>query len=145
MTENIEHDAGPERAMRILVVNPHAGSELSRLLARDGHDVLELADEDRPRRLLGVFAPEVILILGPEPATICRELRRAAPNVAILALVLGREVEDRVAMLDAGADDCLAVPFHHEELKARVRAIRRHRGPAGPAERASTRDRVSHR
>jgi DNA-binding response OmpR family regulator len=74
--------------------------------------------------------------------------RHAAPYVAILAVVLGREVEDRVAMLDAGADDCLAVPFDHEELKARVRAARRRRGPAGPAgpaKRASTRDRVSHR
>jgi DNA-binding response OmpR family regulator len=107
--------------------------------------VLELADEDRPRRILGVFAPEVILILGPEPASICRELRRAAPYVAILAVVLGREVQDRVVMLDAGADDCLAVPFDHEELKARVWAARRRRGPVGPAKRASIRDRVSHR
>jgi DNA-binding response OmpR family regulator len=127
MTETLEGDLVSDRPMRILVVNPHVGSEAGRLLARDGHDVLELASEDRPRRMLGVFAPELILILCSEPARVCRELRAAAPEVAIVAVVSGREVADRVSVLDAGADDCLAEPFHLAELRARLRAVSRHR------------------
>ena len=48
MAETLERDLASGRPMRILVVNPHVGSELGRQLARDGHDVLELASEDRP-------------------------------------------------------------------------------------------------
>lgn len=124
MAETLERDLASDRPMRILVVSPHVGSELGRLLARDG---LELASEDRLARMLGVFVPELILILCPEPARVCRELRDAAPEVAIIAVASGREVTDRVTVLDAGADDCLAVPFHHAELKARLRAVTRHR------------------
>jgi hypothetical protein len=69
-----------DRPMRILVVHPQVGSEVGRLLARDGHDVLELGSEERPRRMLGVFVPDLILILCPEPARVCRELREAAPG-----------------------------------------------------------------
>lgn len=127
MAETLERDLASDRPMRILVVNPHVGSEVGRVLARDGHDVLELASEDRPRRMLGVFVPELILIACPEPARVCRELRDAAPEAAIVAVVSGREVADRVAVLDAGADDCLAVPFHHAELRARLRAVSRRR------------------
>ena len=135
MAETLERDLASDRPMRILVVNPHVGSEVGRLFARDGHDVLELAREDRPRRMLAMFVPELILIVCPEPARVCRELRDAAPEVAIVAVVSGREVADRVAVLDAGADDCLAVPFHHAELRARLRAVSRRRAQLAPQRR----------
>jgi hypothetical protein len=75
MTETLEGDLVSDRPMRILVVNPRVGSEAGRLLARDGYDVLELASEDRPRRMLRVLAPELILIL-------CSEQRGSAASSA---------------------------------------------------------------
>jgi DNA-binding response OmpR family regulator len=129
MAETQKLDLASDRPMRILVVHPQVGSEVGRLLARDGHDVLELGGEDWPRRMLGVFVPDLILTLCPEPARVCRELREAAPEVAILALVSGREVADRVTVLDAGADDCLAMPYHDAELRARLWVVCRHRAP----------------
>jgi DNA-binding response OmpR family regulator len=145
MAETLERDLASDRPMRILVVNPHVGSEAGRLLARDGHDVLELASEDRPRRLLGVFVPELILILCPEPAQVCRELRAAAPEVAIVVVVSGREVADRVTVPNAGADDCLAAPFHHAELRARLRAVSRHRAQLARQRRHHPTTRRGHR
>jgi DNA-binding response OmpR family regulator len=132
MSETLDRARASDRAVRILVVNPHVGSEVGRLLARDGHDVLELATEDRPRRMLGVFGPELILILCPEPASVCRELRAAAPEVQIVAVISGRDVADRATVLDAGADDCLTVPVHDAQLRARVRGISRNRAQCDP-------------
>jgi len=60
---------------------------------------------------------------------VCRELRSGGAEVPILMLTARDEVEDRVAGLDAGADDYLVKPFNFRELLARVRALLR-RGPA---------------
>ena len=58
--------------------------------------------------------------------TVCRELRRTASNVPILMLTARSELGERVAGLDAGADDYMTKPFALRELLARVRAaIRR--------------------
>lgn len=58
----------------------------------------------------------------------CRSARRAGSDVPILLLTARNEIGDRVAGLDAGADDYLGKPFSMEELVARVRALSR-RGP----------------
>lgn len=58
-------------------------------------------------------------------ATICRRLRKAGYAGAILMLTARDTVQDRVAGLDAGADDYLVKPFEIDELLARVRALTR--------------------
>jgi two-component system response regulator MprA len=58
-------------------------------------------------------------------------LRRLGNRVPILMLTARVEVSDRVAGLDAGADDYLVKPFDNDELKARLRALLRRSGPDG--------------
>jgi two-component system, OmpR family, response regulator len=59
---------------------------------------------------------------------LCRQARRSGHELPILLLTAHTDVTDRVAGLDAGADDYLGKPFSSEELSARVRALGR-RGP----------------
>jgi two-component system, OmpR family, response regulator MprA len=66
---------------------------------------------------------------------VCRRLRAQGDRTPILVLTARDEVGDRVAGLDAGADDYLAKPFALEELRARIRALLRRSQPVdeGPA------------
>ena len=121
--------------MRILVVDDeHAVLEALRrvlthegydvILARSGHDALELVEAERPDLvLLDVLMPH------PDGLEVCRRLRLEGNSLPILMLTARSEVADRVAGLDAGADDYLAKPFSLDELLARVRALLR-RGQA---------------
>lgn len=69
----------------------------------------------------------VLDILLPEldGLTVCRELRKRGVRVPILMLTARDSIDDRVAGLDAGADDYLVKPFALKELLARLRAITR--------------------
>ena len=60
---------------------------------------------------------------------VCQQLRREGNDVPILMLTARGAVAERVAGLEAGADDYLVKPFALEELYARLRAIRRRRDP----------------
>ena len=92
-------------------------------VATDGFTGLSSARETQPDLiLLDWMLPG---ISGPE---ICRRLRQTGDNVPIILLTAKDEVSDRVAGLDAGADDYVIKPFSIEELLARVRAnLRRDR------------------
>jgi two-component system response regulator MprA len=68
-----------------------------------------------------------IMIPGIDGLEVCRRIRAAGEDVPILMLTAKDEVADRVAGLDAGADDYLVKPFAFEELLARVRALLRRR------------------
>src|SRR6266542_4133740 len=70
---------------------------------------------------------------------VCRRLRSAGDRTPILVLTARDQVDDRVAGLDAGADDYLIKPFALAELRARLRARARHDagGAARPAGRAA--------
>jgi DNA-binding response OmpR family regulator len=63
---------------------------------------------------------------------VCRELRNNSNAVPVLMLTARDAVDDRIAGLDAGADDYLTKPFHFGELLARVRAMTRRRLPLLP-------------
>jgi two-component system, OmpR family, response regulator MprA len=63
---------------------------------------------------------------------VCRRLRAAGDDLPVLMLTARDEVADRVAGLDAGADDYLPKPFALEELLARLRALLRRSRAAGP-------------
>jgi two-component system response regulator MprA len=62
---------------------------------------------------------------GVDGLEVCRRLRSAGSTLPVLMLTARTEVEDRVAGLDAGADDYVTKPFALEELLARVRALLR--------------------
>jgi two-component system, OmpR family, response regulator MprA len=121
----------------LLVVDdePAVREALRRALELEGYRV-ELA-EDGADALARIAATEpdalVLDILMPvvDGLTVARRLRGQGNPVPILMLTARDSVGDRVAGLDAGADDYLVKPFALEELLARVRALLRRRDPAG--------------
>ena len=124
--------------MRVLVADDDAAvrRSLNVALSRDGHQVAEAADgvETLTHALGGGFDVIVLDVAMPEPngLAVCRRLRDAGDSTAILMLTARDLVEDRVAGLDAGADDYLVKPFALAELRARIRALLRRTGGDGP-------------
>jgi len=119
--------------MRILLVEDDAmiGKTLSQALAQDGYAVDWVGDGVAAQTALGT-SPDayalVLLDLGlPRKGglDLLRELRRAGNRVRVLIVTARDAVADRVAGLDAGADDYLTKPFSLEELSARMRALLR--------------------
>lgn len=101
-------------------------------LAVDGLDALEKATGQRPDALvLDVMMPRL------DGLEVCRRLRSTGDDLPILVLTARDSVSERVAGLDAGADDYLPKPFALEELLARLRALLRRRA-AGPDEDSET-------
>ncbi|MGY2010724.1 response regulator transcription factor [Nocardia gipuzkoensis] len=97
-------------------------------LAVDGVDALEKATVQRPDALvLDVMMPRL------DGLEVCRRLRSTGDDLPILVLTARDSVSERVAGLDAGADDYLPKPFALEELLARLRALLR-RTTADPSE-----------
>ena len=100
-------------------------------LASDGQEALSRLQEN------GEGQPDAVildlLMPGVDGLEVCRRLRRLGNRVPVLMLTARDEVENRVAGLDAGADDYVTKPFALEELVARVRALLR-RTTAGVGE-----------
>jgi two-component system, OmpR family, response regulator MprA len=89
-------------------------------LAADGSEALEKVESEPPDAvILDVLMP------GADGLEVSRTLRRSGNRVPVLMLTARAEVGDRVAGLDAGADDYLTKPFALEELLARLRALLR--------------------
>jgi two-component system response regulator MprA len=72
-----------------------------------------------------------VLMPGIDGLEVCRRLRTSGDKTPVLMLTARVEVEDRVAGLDAGADDYVTKPFDLEELLARLRALLRRAGSPG--------------
>jgi len=81
------------------------------------------------------FEVLVIDVMLPDGSglDLCRAVREAGVRTPILFLTARGEVQDRIAGLDAGADDYLRKPFALAELHARIRALGRRHGVAAPA------------
>ena len=90
-------------------------------LAADGQEALyRLETDEQPDALiLDVLMP------GVDGLEVCRRIRRSGSKLPVLMLTARDAVENRVAGLDAGADDYVTKPFALEELLARVRALLR--------------------
>lgn len=73
-----------------------------------------------------------VMLPGMDGLEVCRRLRAAEPGLPILLLTARDRVPDRVAGLDAGADDYLVKPFAFDELLARIRAVLRRAGSEQP-------------
>jgi len=91
-------------------------------LAADGAEALERLDGDGSGVDLVVLDVAMPYVDGLE---VCRRLRRGGSRLPVLMLTARDEVADRVAGLDAGADDYVVKPFALAELLARVRALLR--------------------
>jgi DNA-binding response OmpR family regulator len=120
--------------VRILIVDDHAETRdlLVRNLSGASHDVQACgtcadADGAVASQHFDVIVLDVMLPDG-SGVDLCRTLRDRGVTTPVLLLTARGDVRDRVAGLDAGADDYLAKPFALSELLARVRALGR-RGP----------------
>ena len=102
---------------------------MGRALAFEGYDVDEAADGAEAIELAMTSAPDAIVLDVGMPRLdgleVCRRLRADGVTIPILVLTARHQVTDRVAGLDAGADDYLVKPFALEELLARLRALLR--------------------
>jgi DNA-binding response OmpR family regulator len=111
-------------------------SGLVRVFESQGYPIRRLARGGPAPAALTEDIKLVVLDLGlpdVDGIDVCRRLRRARPDLAILILTARDQELDVVAGLDAGADDYLVKPFRLSELLARVRAHLRRAAAAGPA------------
>jgi two-component system response regulator MprA len=116
---------------RVLVVDddPPLRRMLARTLSAEGYEVTVAVDGGAALLAAERSAPDVIVLDVAMPAidglSVCRRLRSKGLPTPILMLTARDAVADRVAGLEAGADDYLVKPFAIEELIARLRALTR--------------------
>jgi two-component system response regulator MprA len=121
--------------MRVLVVDDDRAlrDALRRALTLGGYEVLAAAGGLQAIEQVEGARPDVMVLdlLMPDldGLEVCRRLRDRGDRTPILMLTARDAVDDRIAGLDAGADDYLVKPFDVEELKARVRALLRRNSP----------------
>lgn len=122
---------------RILIVedDPQVRQVLERVLGLEGYETTSVTDGGKALDLLDArsFDSVVMDVMMPfvDGLTACRELRHRGDRTPLLMLTARHEIGDRVAGLDAGADDYLVKPFAVDELLARVRALLRRYAPSG--------------
>jgi two-component system, OmpR family, response regulator MprA len=123
--------------MHLLVVDDDAAvrEALAVVLSLDGFDVTTAGDGREAIRSLRSDRPDAVVldILMPhlDGVEVCRRMRAAGDRTPVLMLTARAEVAERVAGLEAGADDYLVKPFAREELIARLRALLRRTGWEG--------------
>lgn len=120
--------------MRLLLVEDSAdlAAALAVGLQREGYSV-DTAGNVEDALAFAAAEPYVVIVLdrmlpGGDGLDVCRTLRTTGVTTPILVLTARDAVEDRVAGLDAGADDYLVKPFALSELLARTRALTRRGG-----------------
>jgi two-component system, OmpR family, response regulator RegX3 len=120
--------------MRILIVEDEQPlrAGLEDLLAAAGHEVAAAAD-GHAALAAGLAEPFDLVVLdlmlpGVDGIEVCRRLRQARPEIAILMLTARGSEDDKVAGFAAGADDYVAKPFGVRELLARIEAFARRAG-----------------
>ena len=123
--------------MRLLLVEDDAmiGSAAQQGLRQEGHAVDWVRDGREAELAVGNGVYDLVLLdLGlprRDGLSVLRTLRARGERVPVVIITARDAVSDRVAGLDAGADDYLVKPFDLDELAARVRAVgRRHAGRA---------------
>jgi len=104
----------------------------------EGYDVEAVADGAMAVGAFARQAPDVVVldVMMPEldGLAVCRQIRAGRSDVPVLMLTARHEISDRVAGLDAGADDYLVKPFSLDELLARLRALLRRTSVTGTSE-----------
>src|SRR5690242_2294260 len=129
-----------EAGVRILVVDDDAAvrDSLARTLRFEGYQVDIAPDGRQALEALRAGEPDAVVLDVSMPVLdglqACRRLRADGVLVPVLMLTARDSVGDRVAGLDAGADDYLVKPFALQELLARLRALLRRSLLTGPRE-----------
>lgn len=110
---------------------------LQKFLIRHGFLVSAARDAAHADRILGGLDFDLVVLdammPGEDGISFCRRLRESR-DLPILLLTAKGETEDRIAGLEAGADDYLAKPFEPKELLLRINSILRRAPPAEPAD-----------
>ncbi len=126
-----------ERTHRLLVAEDDAEIRLAleRILTYEGYQVVIADDGAAALEAIAAHRPDAILLDVMMPfvdgLSLCRKLRERGDRTPVLMLTARHELNDRVAGLDAGADDYLTKPFELDELLARVRALLRRADDTG--------------
>ena len=126
--------------MRILVVDdePAFRQAISRALTLEGYHVDEAGEGTEALERLADGGLDAVVLDVSMPVLdgleVSRRLRAAGDRTPILMLTARDAIDDRVAGLDAGADDYVVKPFALRELLARLRAIMRRTGDGGDGE-----------
>ena len=106
---------------------------LSRALSLEGYEVVQATDGAAALQLIQERQPDVavldVMMPNVDGLTVVRVLRAERNRIPVLMLTARTETPDRVAGLDAGADDYLPKPFDLDELLARLRALLRRARP----------------
>ena len=117
-------------------------TSLVRALTLEGYEVVATTNGAEALDVLRSTTPDAVLLDVSMPMvdglTVCRVLRAERNRVPILMLTARTETSDRVAGLDAGADDYLPKPFDLDELFARIRALIRRSRPDDDTAEAET-------
>jgi two-component system response regulator MprA len=123
--------------MRVLVVDdePAVRQALDRALRFEGYQT-ETAEDGRAALAAHAERPADAIVLDVamprmDGLEVCRRLRSAGDHTPVLMLTARSAVDERVAGLDAGADDYVVKPFALEELLARIRALLRRSATGG--------------
>ena len=123
--------------MRVLLVEDNADLReiTTRALREAGYVVEAVSDGAQGDALAGAGGFDALILdwmlPGLSGVEICRRLRESRDFTPIIMLTAKDEIADRIAGLDAGADDYLVKPFHVAELLARLRSIVRRNGQQG--------------
>jgi len=99
-----------------IVKSAENGAAMDKLMAREAWDLIVLD----------------LMMPGEDGLSICRRLRAAEPQQAIIMLTAKGDEIDRIVGLEMGADDYLPKPFNPRELLARIQAVLRRRGSGAP-------------
>ena len=135
-----------EVTSRVLVAEDDRSvrDSLGRVLRFEGYEVELVTDGGEALEAVTRALPDVVVmdVMMPnvDGLTACRMLRERHPGLPILMLTARHEVADRVAGLDAGADDYLVKPFALDELLARLRALVRRTSVSGSSDAFSVAD-----
>jgi two-component system, OmpR family, response regulator MprA len=122
---------------RILIVDDDAPVRrmLARTIAAEGYAVDEAADGAGALIAVDRAPPDLVVLDVAMPGLngieVCRRVRAKGLSTPVLLVTARDAVADRVAGLDAGADDYLTKPFDSDELLARIRALLRRGKPVG--------------
>ncbi|HET6230998.1 MAG TPA: response regulator transcription factor [Longimicrobiaceae bacterium] len=126
--------------MRVLVAedDAHLRSILERGLAESAYAVDAVGDGRAALRMAAMNEYDAVVLdvmmPAPDGIEVCRALRARGSRVPVLMLTARDAVADRIAGLDAGADDYLSKPFDFGELLARLRALMRRAPELLPSE-----------